>query len=146
MEFSVTFETCLQCRGSIPGLGISPGEGNGYLFQYSRLENFMDRSSWWATVHGVAKSVCLCRHSQSASVLYHGCFACAHPPISPTPSLWPLRVPLPGGSCPCLFLRWETWAFHSQACFWADTIKHLKASWSPGTSFFPLLLAMQMKD
>ena len=42
--------------GSIPRLGRSPGEGNGYLLQYSCLENSMDREVWWATVHGVAKS------------------------------------------------------------------------------------------
>ena len=42
--------------GSIPGLGRSPGEGNGNPFQYSCLENSMDRGAWWATVHGVAKS------------------------------------------------------------------------------------------
>ena len=40
----------------IPGSGRSPGEGNGYPFQYSCLENFMDRGAWQATVHGVAKS------------------------------------------------------------------------------------------
>ena len=43
--------------GSIPGLGRSPGEGNGNPFQYSCLENSMDRGAWqWATVHGVAKN------------------------------------------------------------------------------------------
>ena len=42
--------------GLIPELGISPGEGNGYPLQYSGLENFMDRGTWQATVHGVAKS------------------------------------------------------------------------------------------
>ena len=42
--------------GSIPGLGRSPGEGNGNPFQYSCLENPMDRGAWWTTVHGVAKS------------------------------------------------------------------------------------------
>ena len=42
--------------GSTPRLGRSPGEGNGYLFQYSGLENSMDRGSWQATVHGVTKS------------------------------------------------------------------------------------------
>ena len=40
---------------SIPGSGRSPGEGNGNLFQYSYLENSMDRGAWWAAVHGVAK-------------------------------------------------------------------------------------------
>ena len=42
--------------GSIPGLGRSPGEGNGNPLQYSCLENPMDRGAWWATVHGVVKS------------------------------------------------------------------------------------------
>ena len=42
--------------GSIPGLGRSPGEGNGNPFHYSCLENPMDGGAWWATVHGVAKS------------------------------------------------------------------------------------------
>ena len=43
-------------RGSIPGLGRSPEEVNGYQLQYSGLENFTDRGAWQATVHGVAKS------------------------------------------------------------------------------------------
>ena len=42
--------------GSIPGLGRSPGEGNGNPFQYSCLENPMDGGACRATVHGVAKS------------------------------------------------------------------------------------------
>ena len=42
--------------GSIHGLGRSPGEGNGNPFQYSYLENPMDRGAWLATVHGDAKS------------------------------------------------------------------------------------------
>ena len=41
---------------SIPALGISPGEGNGYPFQHSGLENAMDRGAWQATVHGLTKS------------------------------------------------------------------------------------------
>ena len=53
--------------GSIPGLGRSPGEGNGYPLQYSCLENPMDRGAWQATVHGVAKS----RTRQSN---FHFCF------------------------------------------------------------------------
>ena len=42
--------------GLIPGLGRSPGEGNGYPLQYSCLENSMDAGAWWATVRGGAKS------------------------------------------------------------------------------------------
>ena len=42
--------------GLIPGLGRSPGEGNGNPLQYSCLENPMDKGAWWATVHKVAKS------------------------------------------------------------------------------------------
>ena len=42
--------------GSIPGLGRSPGVGNGNPFQYSCLNNFMDRGAWQATAHGVVKS------------------------------------------------------------------------------------------
>ena len=34
-----------ETPGSIPGSGRSPGEGNGYPLQYSRLENSMDRST-----------------------------------------------------------------------------------------------------
>ena len=40
----------------IPGLEISPGEGNGTPLQYSCLENSMDKGAWRATVHGIAKS------------------------------------------------------------------------------------------
>ena len=39
--------------GSIPGLGRSPGEGNGNPLQYSCLENPMNRGAWQPTVHGV---------------------------------------------------------------------------------------------
>ena len=42
--------------GLIPGLGRSPGEGNGNPLQYSCLGNPMDRGAWWATVHEIAKS------------------------------------------------------------------------------------------
>ena len=43
-------------RGLIPGLGRSPGEGNGNPLQYSCLENPMDRGAWQASVHGLPKS------------------------------------------------------------------------------------------
>ena len=41
---------------SILGLGRSPGEGHGNPFQYSCLENPMDREVWKSIVHRVAKS------------------------------------------------------------------------------------------
>ena len=46
-------------RGSIPGLGRSPGEGNGYPLQCSCLDKSMDRGTWWASVHGVAERLTL---------------------------------------------------------------------------------------
>ena len=42
--------------GSIPGLGRSPGEGNGHPLQYSWLEDPMDRRAWRVMVRGVAES------------------------------------------------------------------------------------------
>ena len=42
--------------GSIPGSERPPEIGNGTPLQYSCLENPMDRGTWWATVHGAAKS------------------------------------------------------------------------------------------
>ena len=35
---------------------VDPGGGNGNSFQYSCLENSINRGAWWATVHGVTKS------------------------------------------------------------------------------------------
>ena len=43
-------------RGSIPGLGRSPGGGNGNPLQYSCQDNRVDRGAWRATVHMVSKS------------------------------------------------------------------------------------------
>ena len=42
--------------GSIPKLGRSSGEGNGYPHQCSCLENSMNRGAWWAILHEVVKS------------------------------------------------------------------------------------------
>ena len=53
--------------GSIPGLGRSPGDGNGNPLQHSCLENPMDRGAWWAIVHGVAKSQIL-KNNNSATM------------------------------------------------------------------------------
>ena len=42
--------------GSIPGSGRPPGGGNGNPFQYSGLENSLDRGAWQSIVHGAKKS------------------------------------------------------------------------------------------
>ena len=44
-------------EGSTPGLGQSPGEGNGNSLQYSCLGNPTDRGAWQATLHGVVQRV-----------------------------------------------------------------------------------------
>ena len=46
----------IRDTGSIPGLERSPGGGPGNTFQYSCLENPVDRGAWRDTVHGVAES------------------------------------------------------------------------------------------
>ena len=58
---TVVKNTPANARGAgdtalIPGLGRSPGGGNGNPPQYSCLENPMDRGAWQATIHGVAGS------------------------------------------------------------------------------------------
>ena len=46
----------LRDLGSIPGLGGSPGKGNGNPLQYSCLESPMERGAVWARAHGVTQS------------------------------------------------------------------------------------------
>ena len=46
----------IRNAGSNPGLGRSPGEGNGNPLQYSCLENPMDRGAWQATIYKITKS------------------------------------------------------------------------------------------
>ena len=52
-------ESAFQCKRHRfdPWSGRSCGVGNGNLLQYSCLENSMNRGAWWATVHGIAKSL-----------------------------------------------------------------------------------------
>ena len=45
-----------RVTGSTPGLGRSPGEGNGNPLQCFCLGNPMDRGAWWTTVHGITKN------------------------------------------------------------------------------------------
>ena len=49
--------------GSVPGSGRFPGREHGNLFQYSCLENPMDRGAWWATDHGDKKDSVMSEHS-----------------------------------------------------------------------------------
>ena len=53
-EISLVASCNAGVLGSIPER--CPGEGNDNPLQYSCLENPMDRGTWWATVHRVAKS------------------------------------------------------------------------------------------
>ena len=46
----------IKDAGSVPGLGRSPGGGDGNPLQYSCLENLMDREAWWMRVHSVEKN------------------------------------------------------------------------------------------
>ena len=62
--------------GLMPGLGRSPGEGNGYSLQYSGLENSMDRGAWWATVQGVT--------ANTSAFHFHLCCPLLLPKVSNT--------------------------------------------------------------
>ena len=87
--------------GSIPGLGRSPGGGNGNPLKYSYLGNPRDRGAWWATDHRAAKESDIMTHLLKMSSLpshvtadfrvplnspFHGIFANA-PPYSQC-SVW----------------------------------------------------------
>ena len=80
--------------GSIPGLGRSPGEGNGNPLQYSCLENSMDRGTWWATVHGVHKRLKGDFTEQQQTAACYGVTSRSRSPAIRTYSLSQLRKPL----------------------------------------------------
>ena len=58
---------------SIPGFGRSPGEGHGKIFQYSFLENAVDKGAGQATVHRVghdwSDSMHACRYTRKSCFL-----------------------------------------------------------------------------
>ena len=72
----------------------SPGGGNGNPLQYSCLENFMNRGSWWGTVRGAEKCC--------AGLSTHACCrAFKHPWIYYVLIKYPIRCHLSCGLC-CL--------------------------------------------
>ena len=68
--------------GSIPGLGSSPGGGNGNLLQYSCLENSMDRGGWQATSPWSYKEL---------NTTQHACTICNGSSSNSTPSCIPKK-------------------------------------------------------
>ena len=86
---------------SIPGSGRSSGEGHGNPFQYSCLENPMERGAWWATVHRVSESV-------TAKWLTLLLLLCIH--VNPNLPVYPNSsflhwCPCVCSVCLCLFLQ-----------------------------------------
>ena len=69
-------------QGLIPGLGRSPGEGNGNPPQYSCLENSMDRGTWRATAHVVTVSRLQLSDCHSLSIKLCTCAPNACPKMS----------------------------------------------------------------
>ena len=57
--------------GLIPESGRSPREENGNSLQYSCLGNPMDRGTWWATVHGVAKELDTTHKQQNKNAVFY---------------------------------------------------------------------------
>jgi len=71
-----------------PGLGRSPGEGNGTSLQYSALENAMDRGAWQATVHRVSKSWTQLKRLSKHTGTLHEPACCPNVSYSHIPSLF----------------------------------------------------------
>ena len=99
---------------SILGSGRSPGAGNGNPFQYSCLENSMDREAWWATVHGVTQSRTRMKRLSSSSMSIESMMPSNHPilccPSLLLPSICPsIRV---FSKKSALHIRWpKYWSF-----------------------------------
>ena len=120
--------------GSIPGSGRSPGAGYGNPIQYSCLENPMDRGTWQATVHGVAKSQTWLKGLSTHS---HVCVyipaAAAAKSLQSCPTLCdpidgsPLGSPNPG-ILQARTLEWVAISF-SNAWRWKVKVKSLHLVW-----------------
>ena len=109
-----------------PGLGISPGIGNGNPLQYSCLENSMDRRVRWARVHGVtsldmtewlAFSISLCILSLVSYVLHilykvYNKLIYVHIHTVPTPCLLPqAAIKYLPTLCLVKVMRWDIHSF-----------------------------------
>ena len=73
---------------SISGSRRSPGAGNGNPLQYAYLENPIDRGTWWATVHRVAKSQTQVSNAAAAKSL-QSCLTLCNP-IDGSPPGFPI--------------------------------------------------------
>ena len=109
--------------GSVPGLGRSPGEGNGYPLQYTCLENSMDRGASQATIHGVTKN----RKWLSISH-FHFTFK------GKGECVWPVHGLLHGGH-PLYTLKGQ----HNSRMYFLGLPLQLKSIWSAVTYTTPYL-------
>ena len=93
--------------GLIPGLGRAPGGGHSNPFQYSCLENPMDRGAWWATVHGVTKSQTQLKSKTKVAaglVFLQPLLGLQMLPFSVEPSSWETAASAPSLLCACTSL------------------------------------------
>ena len=103
--------------GWIPGSGRSPGEGHGNTFQYSCLENPMDREAWWAIVHRVPKN-----RTWPSTHAYSNWYL--NITIMIMESLWASLVAQLVKNLPAM---WETWVW---SLGWEDSLENGKATHS----------------
>ena len=105
----------------IPGLGRSPGEGNGNPLQYSCLESSMDWGAWKATVYGVAK-----RRTQLSDFTFTFTFHSAYKlnKQGDNIQLWHTPFPIWKQSvvpCPVLTVAsWPAYRFLKRQVWWLD--------------------------
>ena len=95
--------------GSIPGLGRSPGEGNGYPLQYSCLENPTDRGTWRATVHGIPESDTTEQLHFTSLLTVTEREVLKSPPVT-------VNLPLSFQLCQLLLMCFEALLFGANAC------------------------------
>ena len=118
-------------RGSVPGLGRSLGEGNGYPLQYSGLENVMDSSLPGSSVHGTAESgmteqlthiqLFLRRNDEEVGIQSIRCRVNKMMVKSSSKTLWFIKQSLKGrGRKKDIFARWKDSG--CLPCLWATEV------------------------